>query len=67
MKRKIVKILGITYLLSGYLFVIIIILMNPIEIFIDTLILFSLFLITIGLIIAFLEINKTIIRNLNSN
>lgn len=67
MKIKTIKILGIIYLTSGYLFVLIVILMNSINIFIDILVLFGFFLITIGFLIMFLEINKSIINNKNSN
>ena len=53
------------YLISGYLFVLITILDNPINIFIDILVLFGFFLITIAFLIIFLEINKPIINNKN--
>ena len=62
-----IKIVGIMYLISGYLFALITILMNPINIFIDILVLFGFFLITIGFLIMFLEINKPIINNKDSN
>ena len=55
------------YLISGYLFALITILMNPINIFIDILVLFGFFLITIGFLIMFLEISKPIINNKDSN
>ena len=55
------------YLISGYLFALITILVNPINIFIDVLVLYGCFLITIGFLIMFLEINKPTINNKNSN
>jgi len=60
------KIIGIIYLTSGYLLVLIFVLINPIDIFIDILVLFVSFLITMGFLIMFLQINKEIINNKKS-
>ena len=55
-----INILAIIYLISGYLLVLIIVLINPINILIDTLILFGFFLITLGFLILFRLINKEV-------
>jgi len=60
-----IMILGILYLLSGFLFVLVMVLLNPIHIFIDTLVLIGFSIITICFLIFFLKINKEVKTNEN--
>ena len=55
-----IRILGITYLLSGFLLVVIMVLINPISLLVDTLVIFGFNLITLGFLIWFLSINKEV-------
>ena len=60
LKINTINILAYIYLISGYLLVLIMVLINPINILIDILVLFGFFLITLGFFLMFRLINKEV-------